>query len=63
MMLHGSVGGMFAVIRTAEKVRGIRLAVRRAVRVATLGTDHLPLVVILQRMVPAAVFRLRPTEA
>ena len=63
MILHGSVGGMFAVIGTAEKVRGIRLAVRGTVGVATLGTDHLPLVVILQRMVPAAVFRLRPTEA
>jgi hypothetical protein len=63
VMLHGSVGGMFAVIGTAEKVRGFRLAVRRAVRVATLGTDDLPLVVILRSMVPAAVLSLRPTEA
>jgi hypothetical protein len=37
--------------------------IRRAVRVATLGTDDRPFVAILQRMVPATVFRLRPTEA
>jgi len=54
---------MFAVIGTAEKFRRFVLAVRRAVRVATLGTDDLPLVVILRSMVPAAVFSLRPTEA
>ena len=63
MMFHLPVGGMFAVIGTAEMVRGIGLAVRRAVRVATFGTDDLPLVAILQRMVPAAVFRLCPIEA
>ena len=62
-MLHGTVGSMFAVIGTAEKFCRFVLAVRRAVRVATLGTDDLPLVVILRSMVPAAVFSLRPTEA
>jgi len=61
--LHGSVGGVFAVIGTAETARRCLLAVRRAIRVATLGTDNLPPVVILRSMVPAAVSSLRPTEA
>ncbi len=63
MVVHRPVGSMFAVIGATEKFRGFVLAVRGAVRVATLGTDNLPLVVILRSMVPTAVFSLCPTEA